>query len=117
MTKPVYVVAIGFFLLMGLAAPACGADDLAARDWSVKAKSPLDKNPPAPEDVRAFVNKILKADMNPALCSFKFLDIAKDGVYRLAVSLDASGRHLCNELVVIGKKDSGFAVINHWKVW
>ena len=111
------ILAVSFFCMVALSVPAHAADDLARRDWSVKAKLSFEKNPPAQDIIRAFVNKTLNADMNPVLCSYKFIDVASDGVYRLAASLDPAGRHFCNELVVIGKDGSRFTVLNQWKVW
>jgi len=114
--KSVYILAVVFFCL-GLSAPAQAADDLATRDWSVKASPSLEKNPPPPEEIRKFVNKLMNSDLNPILCSAKFVDIGHDGTYRLLASLDSGGRHFCNQLVIIAKQGSGFALLNQWKVW
>ncbi len=57
---------------------------------------------PTNGEVENFVNKLIDADWNMHLCSFKFIDVF-DGNYRLVASLDVNGRHACNKLVVIEK--------------
>jgi hypothetical protein len=116
MRKPARFLIVGVLPLLMFAAPA-RADGLAARDWSMKASPSLIQKPPTTEEVRAFVINVIGAQMNPQLCSFAFADFAHDGAYRLVASLDASGRHLCNVVVVIGKQGSQFGVANQWKVW
>ncbi len=98
--------------LLLISAPAFADDDMIVRDWSVNTAHSLDAYSPGNAEVEALVNKVLDSDWNLKVCSFKFIDPAKDGQYRLLASVDASGRHLCINIVVIGKKDGRAVLID-----
>jgi len=99
-------------VLLLIATPALAEDDLMARDWSVNTPHSLDAYSPGNTEVGALVNKVLDSDWNLRVCSYKFVDPARDGQYRLVASVDASGRHLCINVVVIGKKDGRAVLID-----
>jgi hypothetical protein len=42
-------------------------------------------------------------DVGAKICDYAFADIAGDGFYRLLVTVDISGRHLCNDLEIIAR--------------
>jgi hypothetical protein len=95
--------------------------DLTMRDWSTDSVQSLEKHPPTASDVEKLVNQTtgqsLDSDQTMALCSYKFVDFAKDGIFRLIASLDVNGRHFCNNVVVIGKSGEHFDLLNNWNVW
>jgi len=62
------------------------------------------------------VKALLGEDADDAtVCDYAFADVAGDGFYRLIVSLDYSGRKLCNTLVVISR-DGTAAKLDAWNV-
>ena len=95
--------------------PALAANDLASLDWSVNSVHPLDKESLAPEDIDALISKALDAYWSIKICSYKFVDPARDGTFRLIAAFDGSGYHTCNRIVVVGKKGSRFTVVNDWQ--
>jgi hypothetical protein len=105
------IILIGFLFLC-FVTPALADDDLSSRDWSVNELRPLASYPPSNGEIENFVNKLIDADWNMPLCSFKFVDVF-DGVFRLVALLDVNGRHNCSKLVVVEKSAAHFNIVNN----
>jgi hypothetical protein len=116
MNRPNWKTNIAVFcLLISFITPARAADDLSTRDWSVNDMRPLPSYAPSNVEVETLVNRLIDADWNMPLCSFKFIDVY-DGQYRLIALLDVNGRHNCEKLVVVEKSGAHFNIVNNFQV-
>jgi hypothetical protein len=86
------------------------ARTVAGRDWSIGAARSLAQSPPSRDAIEAFVTLHSHTVWNTAidkgsaqLCEAGFFDLAGDGKYRLVVSMDYSGRRLCNDIDIVGQ--------------
>jgi hypothetical protein len=92
---------------------------LAERDWGVAAAESLKAKPASFAQIQSFVMSQL--DVKPpdaSVCSAGFFQLSGSTSYSLIASMDYSGRHFCNEVVVINRRADSFPIqrLSAWEI-
>jgi hypothetical protein len=92
---------------------------LSERDWGVATAESLAAKPPSSAQIQSFIMSQL--DIKPPdaiVCSAGFFQLSGSASYSLIASMDYSGRHFCNEVVVINRRADSFPIqrISAWEV-
>ncbi|HTT74684.1 MAG TPA: HEAT repeat domain-containing protein, partial [Candidatus Binataceae bacterium] len=87
-------------------------DDLASYNWSIHASPNLADDPPPDSVVLNFLHSVVDGldGADEDLCSFRFVDLKRNGVLSLVLGADVSGRGLCRQFYIVDKDRHGFQI-------